>query len=127
MNGHGALIRGVSGSGKSGLALQLIALGASLVADDRTEAGRIPDGVGLTAPETLRGKIEARGIGLLPAPTVGFAKLTLVVDMDHTEDDRLPPWRQTTILGQSFPIVRKSEAAHFPAAILLYLQYGRAD
>lgn len=127
MNGHGVLIQGASGSGKSGLALQLIALGASLVADDRTQASRTQDGIGLSVPEALIGKIEARGIGILPAPTVAFAKLTLVVDMDHTEEDRLPPWRQATVLGQSVPMVRKSDAAHFPAAILLYLQYGRVD
>ena len=34
--GQGVLILGPSGSGKSGLALQLMAMGAELVADDRT-------------------------------------------------------------------------------------------
>jgi len=38
LEGRAVLIRGASGSGKSGLALQLIALGAALVADDRTVA-----------------------------------------------------------------------------------------
>ena len=35
--GRGALILGRSGAGKSALALQLMALGADLVSDDRTE------------------------------------------------------------------------------------------
>ena len=36
INGNGVLICGSSGSGKSSLAINLIALGAELVADDRT-------------------------------------------------------------------------------------------
>jgi len=124
---RGVLIRGASGSGKSSLALQLIALGASLVADDRTIVHRSFDGVSLMAPDTLIGKIEARGVGILPAPTTSCAKLTLIVEMDRTEDDRLPPWRQACLLGHSVPVLRKLEAAHFPAAILLYLKHGRVD
>lgn len=123
----GALIRGASGSGKSSLALQLIALGASLVADDRTIIRRTVDGISLMAPDTLKGKIEARGVGIVPAPTTFCAKLTLIIEMDQIEDDRLPPWRQTHLLGHSVPVLRKVDAAHFPAAILLYLRYGRVD
>ena len=37
VQGKGVLILGPSGAGKSSLALQLMALGADLVADDRTE------------------------------------------------------------------------------------------
>ena len=40
VDGRGLLILGPSGSGKSALALQLIALGAQLVADDRTRVSR---------------------------------------------------------------------------------------
>ena len=39
-DGRGLLILGPSGAGKSALALQLIALGARLVADDRTDRDR---------------------------------------------------------------------------------------
>ncbi|WP_294622805.1 serine kinase [uncultured Roseovarius sp.] len=124
---RGALIRGSSGSGKSSLALQLIALGASLIADDRTIVCRSFDGVSLMAPDILKGKIEARGVGILPAPTTSRAKLTLIVEMDRAEDDRLPPWRQASLLGHSVPVLRKLDAAHFPAAVLLYLQHGRVD
>ena len=42
-DGRAVLIRGASGSGKSGLALQLMALGAGLVADDRTRLWREGD------------------------------------------------------------------------------------
>lgn len=44
LDGRGLLILGPSGSGKSALALELMALGADLVADDRTEIeGQGPD------------------------------------------------------------------------------------
>ena len=124
---RGALIRGASGSGKSSLALQLIALGASLIADDRTIVHGAFDGVSLLAPDALKGKIEARGVGILAAPTTSCAKLTLIVEMDQIEEYRLPEWRTASFLGHSVPVLRKLDAAHFPAAILLYLQYGRID
>lgn len=125
-HGRAVLIRGASGSGKSGLALQLMALGADLVADDRTRLWR--DGAHLMAdaPATIRGRIEAREVGILTAPAAGPAPVALVVDMDETESDRLPETRSVTILGADIPLARKSELAHFPAAILTYL-CGKRD
>ena len=45
IDGRGILILGESGSGKSTLAIQLIALGASLVADDKTLMTRVENHV----------------------------------------------------------------------------------
>jgi len=69
----GLLILGPSGSGKSALALQLMALGAVLVADDYTDLVRCDDRVIARCPAALRGLIEARGIGILRADTVAQA------------------------------------------------------
>lgn len=124
-DGRAVLIRGASGSGKSGLAVQLIALGARLVADDRTrlwpEKGRVVADV----PDTIRGRIEVRGVGILSAPPAGPQPLALVVDMDRLEQKRLPPPRRTSLAGVSLPLIGKSDAPHFPAAILLYLSGER--
>lgn len=120
-HGRAVLIRGASGSGKSGLALQLMALGAELVADDRSRLWRDGPQVMADAPATIRGRIEAREVGILTAPATGPVPVALVVDMDETETDRLPDHRTVTLLGADIPLARKSELAHFPAAILTYL------
>lgn len=125
INNQAVVIRGASGSGKSGLALQLLALGAGLVADDQTTIWRQDDCVMADAPESISGKVEARGLGLLHAPSVGPCKVGLVVDLDQTEPERLPPFRETQLLDHPITLIRKSGFNHFPAAILLYLRHGR--
>lgn len=124
--GRAALIRGASGSGKSALALQLIALGAELVADDRTCVSREEGLLMLSAPDAIRGLIEARGVGILNAPAAGPTPAALVVDMDAPAAPRLPPDEQASLLGLSLPLIRGSTAGFFPAAIYLYLMHGRA-
>ncbi len=88
--GHGVLILGDSGSGKSDLALRLIAEGALLVADDQT-CLTLQDGhLVATAPTTIAGRIEARGIGILPAPQVESARLRLAVRLSTVPIERMP-------------------------------------
>lgn len=68
------LLTGPSGSGKSDLALRLIDQGAALIAEDVSElygqAGRLwvrfPD----SAPAVLRGRLEVRGLGIMPVRAV---------------------------------------------------------
>ena len=123
--GRAALIRGAAGSGKSGLALRLVALGAGLVADDRTRLWRAGARVMADAPDTIRGRIEARGMGLLGLPAAGPQPLALVIDLDRPETERLPPLREVRLAGVALPLVHGSAHAHFPAAILLYLRYEK--
>ncbi|MGR3496562.1 HPr kinase/phosphorylase [Citreimonas sp.] len=125
LNGRGLLIRGASGSGKSGLALQLMALGASLVSDDRTVVSRAGAQVRLNAPDTIRGRIEARGVGILNADAVRDATLVAVVDLDTPEAERLPPHRVTDILGVAVALIHNCAHTSFPAALRQYLDAGR--
>ncbi|SDY16999.1 HPr kinase/phosphorylase [Citreimonas salinaria] len=125
LKGRGLLIRGASGSGKSGLALQLMALGASLVADDRVVVTRDGAQVRLGAPDTIRGRIEARGVGILHADTARDAALAAVVDLDTVESDRLPPHRVTDILGVAVALIHNCAHPSFPAALRQYLIAGR--
>ena len=125
IDGRAVLIKGPSGSGKSALALNLMALGCDLVADDQTALTATPEGVLASCPDPIRGMIEARFVGLLRAHAVGPVPVALVVDMGQVETDRLPPIRTTTILGVPFPVAHKIEMHHFPAAIVQYLRSGR--
>ena len=122
----GLLITGPSGSGKSSLALELMALGATLIADDRVQVTSSSDaGVLMTAPEALEGLIEARGLGLLKAP-FRTARLAAVVDLAAVETQRLPDRHETLIAYEVFPTFRKVESANFPAMLVAYLKGGRA-
>lgn len=123
-SGRAVLIRGASGRGKSGLALQLLALGAGLVADDRTRLWVAEGRVMADAPETIRGQIEARGMGILRLPSTGPQPLALIVDLDAETTERMPSLIHADLLGQSVPLVKKADHAHFPAAVLLYLIHG---
>lgn len=125
--GRGVLILGASGSGKSALALELMARGARLVADDRVEL-RLREGAVLaSAPAAIRGRIEARFVGILQAETVPEAPVALVVDLDETETQRLPPRRSKNLLGVMVPLLHNAANPSFPAAILQYLKAGRSD
>jgi HPr kinase/phosphorylase len=125
VGGRGLLILGPSGAGKSSLALRLIGLGASLVADDRTEV-TLRDGVLVAwSPAAIRGLIEARGVGLLRAPALAETPVTLAVELGQSEDQRLPPSRSVTILGCRLDLVLHLQNDHFPAALMLYLRHGR--
>ena len=127
VQGRGLIIRGASGSGKSGLALQLMAFGAQLVADDRVTVAATPDGLLLGVHDTIWGLIEARGIGLLQADVADGAIAAAVVDLDLTEKHRLPPQRSIEILGRSIPLLHKADSPHFPAALVQYLRGGRKE
>ena len=127
VGGRAALICGPSGSGKSALALQMVAIGASLIADDRTVLSLKGAEIQAQAPDTIRGRIEARGVGILHCPTETSAVLKLVVDMRSVETMRLPHERHADLLGQEIPVLQKLEAAHFPAALLIYLKHGRSE
>jgi HPr kinase/phosphorylase len=119
------LITGAPGAGKSTLALSLMALGAELVADDQTELFLEDDNVMARCPATLRGLIEARGLGILTAPPAGPSRVVVTVDLDLPEPDRLPPRRKVTLLGNEVDLVLGRGNDHLPASLLCYLQGTR--
>nr|WP_251363698.1 serine kinase [Epibacterium ulvae] len=126
-DGRALLLVGPSGSGKSSLALQLMAFGADLVSDDQTQLMRDGDGVVATAPSAISGLIEAREVGLLRANVCEKATLCAIVKMDAIEGARLPRKRYMDILSVAVPVLHKSEGPHFAAALLQYLKGGALD
>lgn len=123
--GRALLITGASGRGKSSMALRMMALGATLVADDRVALRRSGDAVMATAPPAISGLIEARGLGLLHADPSGPVPVFALLDLDRDEPDRLPPARQRDLLGISLTLLFRVDAPHFPPALVQFLKTGQ--
>lgn len=103
---RGALIEGPSGVGKSDLALRALAAGFRLVADDRVVVFASGGRVYGKAPESLAGLMEIRGLGIVAAPAIAVAEVTLVITcLDAPKAvERLPEPRFTTIAGLDVPV-----------------------
>ena len=105
INGSGVLIIGRSGSGKSSLALNLLALGSTLVADDQCELVKKNNRFSVSKPASLPNSIEIRGVGLVSVPMVVETSLDWVVNMDEAEKERMPDLRFTEIDGYKIPTI----------------------
>lgn len=87
----GVLLVGKSGAGKSDLVLRLMARGAALVADDRTELFADDGRLMARCPAAIAGLIEARGLGIVALPHAAHARIVLVADLGpHGAIPRLP-------------------------------------
>ena len=125
VSGRGVLICGPSGSGKSALALTLLAHGADLVADDQTELTLENGRLVAQCPPRLSGMIEARGVGILTSKPAGSAEITLVADLAEAEPDRLPARRKITLLGTELDLVLGRGNPHLAASVMCYLKGAR--
>ncbi|KTW03340.1 HPr kinase/phosphorylase [Sphingomonas sanguinis] len=102
----GVLLLGPSGAGKSDLALRLIDRGATLIGDDYLHARQVDGSLQVVVPDRIAGRIEVRGVGIMPLPhrptaTIGLA-IRLVSEIEGEE--RLPEPRETVIAGVTIPV-----------------------
>jgi serine kinase of HPr protein (carbohydrate metabolism regulator) len=105
IGGRAVLIGGRSGKGKSDLALRLIDRGAALVSDDYTLVQRREGRLIAAAPETIAGKIELRGVGILEYPAVRDIPIALFVDLD-LDAARLPDTDEKRLVaGVPLPVI----------------------
>lgn len=108
------LLRGPSGSGKSDLALRLIddetgGDGARLVSDDQVELAARDGAVWASAPESIAGLMEVRGVGVVRVPCVETARLGLVVDLVPPRDvERMPTLQTVSYEGVALPLMQLS-------------------
>lgn len=121
--GKGLLIIGPSGSGKSNLALQLMALGADLIVDDLVEVYEQEGGPWLRHPLPMGAKtnIEARGLGILPAKRAEPAPLAMIVDLAQVSQIRLPDPMFLRIGNFDVSCFHKVDTPAFPAMVQQYL------
>ncbi len=115
----GVLLLGPPGSGKSDLVLRLIdqpgygvsgkLKHAELVADDQVVIKFEEGHLVASAPATIAGRIEIRGLGLMDLPHRAAVVLALAVRFDARESiERLPDLEKFRfeILGTSLPMVQ---------------------
>ncbi len=131
-----ALIRGASGAGKSDLALRclaaapspLVGLAARLVADDQVQLERVEGTLRASAPASIRGKLEVRGIGIVTVPYVADARVALLVDLvASSEIERMPAAEAEDLIGVRVPVLRLAAfESSAPAKLFLALAaHGR--
>ena len=107
IDGVGVMLQGPSGSGKSDLALRLIDGGALLIADDQVDVTVAGGRVLASPPRATAGQIEARGVGVLNAPSAASAAVAMVVDMvPGCPVERLPEPEISCALGMPLPRLR---------------------
>jgi HPr kinase/phosphorylase len=128
------LIRGAAGSGKSRLALALIAAAESgllrfarLVGDDRVHL-EVCNGRLLVRPaRDLAGLIEVRGIGIRRLDYEPVAIVGLVVDLAAEDAERLPNSSEIVVAGVRVPRLAIVAGAEPLASVIACLTTSPSD
>ncbi|MGC4024955.1 MAG: HPr kinase/phosphatase C-terminal domain-containing protein [Mesorhizobium sp.] len=128
---RGVFIQGKSGSGKTELALELLARVRSygqfvrLVADDQLLVSSAGGKLLMTAPQTITGLVEVRGLGLRSIASQGKAVIDLVVTLlGPKQAERMPEPSLFTIQSISLPELKLAAHNVHDAASVVLAQLG---
>ncbi|MEL6765579.1 MAG: HPr kinase/phosphatase C-terminal domain-containing protein [Pseudomonadota bacterium] len=120
---RGLLILGPSGAGKTRLALELIALGAELVGDDRVILSPCGAGLSMRPAPALAGLVEIRGAGILRHPHRAEAPLWLALDLGRAPVERMGGLAPLRLEGIEVPCLAGAAPLH-AAAVMAMLRTG---
>ncbi len=139
----GVLLLGESGSGKSSLALRLIdqpGFGAGstapivgrLVSDDQVLLTQRDGQLTATAPDSIKGLLEVRGMGIIKVQTaISPVRVELVVaHAITTQPDRVPEPEVMELAGLALPLHKvdfSKPAATAQVRILAQIRWGLAS
>ena len=120
-----AALFGPPGAGKSDLALRLMGAGWRLAADDYAHLFAASGRLYARAPRTIAGKIEVRGVGIVPAGALDLARVVLAVELASEPVERLPEPALKTVEGVVLPLLRldprEASASEKVAAVIARL------
>ena len=124
---QGVLLLGVSGSGKSDLALRLMDRGALLVGDDYLVPDVRDTGLWVKPAPRLAGMIEVRNVGLCTTQHINEARIALVVRLD-APPQRLPEDETEFVQGIGLPrLILNAYEASAPIKVEWALQHQRSS
>ena len=120
-----AALFGPPGAGKSDLALRLMGAGWRLAADDYAHLFAASGRLYARAPRTIAGKIEVRGVGIVPADTLDLARVVMAVELAPDPAERLPEPALKRVQGVDLPLLRldprEASAGEKVAAVIAWL------
>ena len=119
----GVLFLGKSGTGKSDMALKMIAYcQARLVADDRVDLRSYKDRLMATCPEKIKNLLEVRNVGIINLKAVKSAFVELAVELTTAQQERLPEQKFYEFEDIKIPLIKLNPFENSaPAKILAAL------
>ena len=103
--GSGLLICGRPGSGKSVLCLRLIVAGAKFVSDDQTVVENRGGKLTASAPDSIKGMLEIRGVGIIETPCIDKTEISLKLSLQSSAQiDRMPEKHTELIENAEIPV-----------------------
>ena len=118
------LIEGASGAGKSDLALRLIDRGAVLISDDYTLLSRVGSTLLASAPDTIAGQIEVRGLGIISLPHIDQVSVALLVRLSDAPERMPSDGDKRSIAGIAIrEVAIDSRSASAPIKVELALKH----
>ena len=89
------------------MSLRMIAqYGAKLISDDRVDIKNVNNCLIASAPKSIQGLLEVRGVGIVDVPTIDQSEINIVVQLATSNIDRMPEKATYEIEGITLPFIK---------------------